>query len=286
MKGLIIDSNYICHAVYHSMPKLTYQTRNTGVIFGFLKRIIAFASQFPSNRMIFVWDSQSSIRKEVYPDYKKVRANRDQNMTEEDKLNKRLAQDQFTEIREVMLPMLGFKHIYSQDGYEADDLMASIKMCNKNYKFIIITTDQDMYQLIDHRVMLFNPVTKSIQTINTFAEEFGCHPALWGEARAISGCSTDNVVGVKGVAEKTAIKYLIKKLKPDSKKYQAIEENKDITDINRYLVILPLDGTMPINISDVKDDTNRHKFIKVCERYGFKSLITEKNLNKWDKIKC
>lgn len=285
MKGLIIDSNYICHAVYHSMPKLTFQTRNTGVIFGFLKRIIAFASQFPDSKMIFVWDSTYSIRKEVYPDYKKVRGNRDETMTQEEKTNKRMAQEQFTEIRDVMLPLLGFKHVYHQDGFEADDLMASIKNANKDYKFVIITTDKDMYQLIDNRCMLYNPATKSIQTVNTFSEEYGCHPSLWGEAKAISGCSTDNVKGVKGVAEKTAIKYLTKKLSPKSKKYKDIEDSRDMTEENKALVILPLYGTKPIDISN-DDETNRHKFIKVCERYGFKSLITDKNLNKWDKIKC
>ena len=285
MKCLIIDSNYLCHATYHSMPKLAFKSRSTGVLFGFLKRIIALASQFPEHKIVFVWDTVDSIRKEVYPDYKKVRASRDQSMTDEDKRNKRKFQGQVSEIRDVMLPDLGFKHIYSQLGYEADDLMASIKNNNKDYKIILVTTDQDMYQLIDHNCMMYNPATKSLQTINTFAEEFGCHPALWGDAKAIAGCSTDNVKGVAGVAEKTAIKYLTRKLNPKSKKYKDIEANKDITEENKSLVMLPLDGTMAIDISS-DGDTNRHKFIKVCENYGFKSLITEKNLNKWDKIKC
>lgn len=285
MKALVTDSNYLCHAIYHSMPPLAFKTKSTGVIFGFMKRIIALTSQFSGYKIVFVWDSFDSIRKEVYPDYKKVRANRNENMTAEEKRAKTKFQEQVTEIKDVMLPKLGFKHNYSQEGYEADDLMASIKNNNKDYKIMLVTTDKDMYQLIDYNCMMYNPATKSIQTVNTFAEEYGCHPALWGEAKAIAGCATDNVKGVVGVAEKTAIKYLTKKLKPDSKKYKAIEANRKITEENKSLVILPLYGTMPIDVSS-SGKTDRHKFIKICEDYGFKSLITEKNLNKWDKIRC
>lgn len=285
MKCLIVDSNYVCHSVYHTMPKLTFKSKDTSVIFGFIKRIISFVNQFPDRKIVFVWDSVYSIRKEIYPEYKKLRANRYQNMTDEEKRDRERAHKQFSEIREVMLPMLGFKHIYEQEGYEADDLMASIKENNPDYNIVIVTTDQDIYQLIDNRCMLFNPAAKTMHTVTTFADKYGCHPALWGEAKAIAGCSTDNVKGVQGVAEKTAIKYLTKKLKHSSKKFKDIENNKDIIEFNREIVILPMQGTKPISISE-NNCTDRHKFVKMCEKYNFMSLINSSYLDKWDRIAC
>ena len=283
MKYLIIDSNYICHSVYHSLPTLSFGSRGTSIIFGFMKRLISFASQFPSSKMIFVWDSVDSIRKEVYPDYKKVRAGRYAEMTAGEKRDKEGAHRQFTEIREVALPLLGFKHIYSQEGYEADDLMASITMNNDGHEFIIITTDQDIYQLIDDHVMLYNPASKSIQTVNTFTDEFGCHPNMWGQAKAIAGCSTDNVSGVVGVAEKTAIKYLTKKLSDKTKAFKNIEAAHEMIEENKELVILPMHGTRVISIEG-KDELSRQNFIHMCEKYGFQSLLTSKSLSKWDSI--
>jgi len=282
-QALILDCNYICHAVYHSMPSLSYNTKNTSVIFGFMKKIISFSSQFQSYKLVFVWDSKYSIRKEVYPDYKKLREKRHADASEEEKRSKRDAHRQFSEIRDVVLPMLGFKNIYSQDGYEADDLMASIKENNPGYKLIIVTTDKDMYQLISDNCMLYSPASKSMQTVTTFYDEFGCNPSMWGKARAISGCSTDNVKGVSGVAEKTAIKYLTGKLNPNTKKYQAIHSSGNMIRNNEELIVLPMYGTDKIEIRE-DDNTDRHKLIKVCEKYNFLSLITERNLNIWDRI--
>lgn len=282
-QALILDCNYICHAVYHSMPNLSYGMKDTGVIFGFMKKLISFISHFESSKLIFVWDSKYSIRREVYPEYKKLRKKRHDEASEEEKRSKRNAHKQFSEIRDYVLPSLGFKNIFMQDGYEADDLMASIKMNNNRYRFIIITTDKDMYQLIDENCILYSPASKSVQTVTTFKDEFGCHPSLWGKARSISGCSTDNVIGVLGVGEKTAIKYLTGKMNPKTKKFKAIEASVDMTRNNEELIILPMYGTDKIKI--IKDDkTDRHKLIKLCEKYGFFSLINKNNLDKWDKI--
>jgi len=284
-QSLIIDSNYICHATYHSLPPLAFRGKDTSVIFGFLKRIISFIKRFPEKEIVFVWDSVYSIRREVYPEYKKVREENSSEISEYEKRSREVAYAQFSEIREVVLPMLGFTKIYSQNGYEADDIMASLLINNPEYKFIIITTDKDIYQLISEKCMLFNPVTKSMETMTTFYDKYDCFPHLWGKARSISGCSTDNVRGVKGVAEKTAIRYLTGKLKSTNKKYKDIEAAKEMIENNKELIILPMYGTEDIKIN-TSDSTDRHKLIKVCEAYGFRSLINKENLDLWDKLPC
>jgi len=282
-KALMVDANYLCHTVYHTMPALSFDTKPTQIVYGFIKRVISLAVKFPSDNIVFTWDSKSSIRKEVYPKYKEARRKAAGESSDEEKAKKRMAYLQFDDIRDVILPELGFANVYMAEGFEADDIMAAIVNSNTGYEFIVATTDKDMYQIVNDRCSLYNPATKLLTTVSSFEKEFGCHPSLWGEARSISGCSTDNVIGVKGVGEKTAIKYLYGELKPTSEKYKDIEQSKSIIDDNRELIVLPLYGTPDIEINR-NNNLSRHKFVKFCEKYGFKSLLSSSILNKWDSI--
>ena len=233
--------------------------------------------------MVFVWDSKHSIRKTIYPQYKQQRVKAGREATDQEKHNKRIAHLQFDEIRETVLPSLGFANNYIQIGYEGDDLMASIVRNNKEYVLTVVTTDKDIYQLIGNNCRLYNPATKTLRTVGVFEKEYGCHPSLWGEAKAIAGCSTDNVFGVRGVAEPTAIKYLLGEMNPKTKKFKDIEASKDMVIENRELVMLPMHGTRNIKINN-SDNLSRQKFVKICEKYNFKSFLTPKNLDAWDKI--
>ena len=283
MKCLIIDCNYVCHAIFHSMPALSFHHKYTQIIFGFIKKVISYAEEFRPNNIAFVWDSRYSIRKEIYPQYKQHRIKRDQEASEEEKHNKRIAHLQFTEIRETVLPNLGFSNVFMCDGYEGDDVMASITINNNGYKFIVITTDQDIYQLINDNCELYNPVTKTFRTRESFNEEYGCDPSLWGKAKSIAGCGTDNVAGVKGVAEKTAIKYLLGQLSHKSKKYIDIKSASSLISENEELIMLPMHGIEKVIINK-NNSLSRKKFVDVCDGYGFRSLISKSNLDKWDRI--
>jgi DNA polymerase-1 len=281
MKALIIDCNYICHASANSIPKqLSFQQVGTGVVYGFIKRISWLAELFPSDVIAFVWDSKLSIRGEVYPAYKSNRSQSD--LTPEEKRQRDDAYKQFDVIRKEVLPNLGFSNNFIQDGYEGDDLMASIVFNNPGWDFVLVTTDQDMYQLISPCCVMFNPAKKIIKDVKAFKDEFGCDPSYWAEAKAIAGCSTDNVIGIRGIGEKTATKYLSGNLSNKSKAYEKIKRNGHIIAENRELVKLPLFGTDPIVLNG-KDSTTKMKYISVCEEYGFKSLLSTNMINKWEK---
>ena len=284
MKIIVIDCNYICHAVYHSVPVLSHNNNHTQIIYGFIKRIFDFSRRFTPNNIVFTWDSIYSIRKVVYSSYKKERAKKGKDeKTEAEKRSKRQALRQFDEIKLNSLFELGFTNVFHQNGYEADDIMASVVNSNNGYDFIVVTTDKDLYQIISDNCSLYNPVTNSLRTVRVFQDEYGCHPSLWGEARSISGCSTDEIEGVKGVGEKTAIKYLLGSLNPKTKKYKDIKAAGDQLILNRELIKLPMYGTKPIKIKS-NNELNRKKFIKLCEKHNFKSFLTPKNLDRWDKV--
>lgn len=248
-----------------------------------MKRILDFSRRFKPNNIIFTWDSVYSIRREVYPDYKKERIRKSkEEKSAAEKRSKKQALLQFEELKTNTLFNLGFANVYDQNGYEADDIMASVVQDNPEYQFILITTDKDLYQVISNNCSIYNPVTNALRTVTVFEDEYGCHPSLWGEARSISGCSTDGVKGVKGVAEKTAIRYLLGELKPKSKKFKDIEAAKNILVLNRELIKLPMYGTKLVSIAD--NSLSRQKFVEVCEKYNFRSLLTTKILDRWDSL--
>lgn len=283
MKVIVIDSNYICHAAYHSVPVLSHNSNHTQIIYGFIRRIFDFSRRFTPNNIIFAWDSLYSIRKQIYPGYKKERAKKGKaDKTEAEVRSKIQALLQFDKLKLQVLSDLGFSNVCDQHGYEADDIMAAAVRDNPDDEFIIITTDKDLYQTINKNCSLYNPVTNALRTVTVFEEEYGCHPSLWGEARSISGCSTDEIGGIKGVAEKTAIKYLLGELNPKSKKFKDIEAAGDWLIMNRELIKLPMYGTEPIRIRN--NNLSRQKFVDVCEQYNFRSLLTSKSLDSWDKV--
>jgi 5'-3' exonuclease len=116
-------------------------------------------------------------------------------------------------------------------------------------------------------------------TFNSFVKEWGIYPEDWAYVKAIAGCSSDNVQGVYGVGDPTAAKYLSKKMKVTSKKYQDIERAliDGLLSINLPLVRLPFEG---IEIKDCLYRPNKldyNAFLDICEQYHFLSFLDKNN---------
>jgi len=238
---------------------------------------------FRPNNIAFAWDSKRSIRTENYPQYKRTRKDKSQTLTPQEKLNRRIARVQFEEIKTHTLFELGFVNVFCVDGYEADDVMASLAESDKEKNFTLITTDKDLFQCLSSNCVIYDPRSDSIIDEEVLMERYDCTPEEWGEAKTIAGCRTDNVEGVQGVAEKTAIKYIHKKMKTSSKKYERIEASKDIIERNRDLVILPMSTMRKLTISD-KNDISLEKFIALCDRLKFISLLNSNTFSKWESL--
>lgn len=281
-RALVIDCNYICHVSFHAIPEMTYDNLYTGVIFGLLKRVIELSKRFEPHNIAFAWDSKTSERKRIYPGYKRGRVELAEKFTEEEKFQMQQAYHQFDRLREEILPNLGFSNIFVQDGYEADDMIASVVNSNEEYTIVMVTSDKDMYQLISDRCMFYSPAMKKLITKTKFEEEWGFTPSLFGKARSISGCRTDQTLCLDGVGEKTAAKYLMGKLNKNTVAYKKIEGNKEITECNEYVIVLPMEGTVrcPLKPNSVSKD----KFVSVCNDVGFRSLLKEATIKKWEDI--
>lgn len=272
---VLIDSYALCYRAQYSMLGLSHDNLSTGVIFGFLNSLLMLYRKIQPARFVFAWDSKYSLRKEIYPKYKENR-NSDSLSDDMRELN-RIGKPQFAQIQAEILPEIGFRNNLFVRGYEADDVIAKLVMSYKNFNWIVVSRDEDLYQLLDH-CQMFDIKTWSYYTKSRFEGDYGLSPKQWIEVKAMAGCKTDNVEGIKGVGENSAAKYLRGQLNPKTIYHRRIVEGSKVTERNRKLVTLPFDGMPDVYLTD--DEFSFVNFSKMCTRYGFRSFMTDK-LEAW-----
>lgn len=258
------------------MDALSYENEDTGVIFGFLMQLQAYAKIHKTNDIIFCWDSHDSKRKEIFPGYKD---RKEVELTEIEKADKKRGFDQFNVIRDEVIPIMGFKNNFKQKGYEADDLIATTVMYHEK-DFIIITADADMYQLLDFASM-WNPKKKEFYTFEDFWAEWKLPPMEWIKVKSFAGCTSDTIPGLVGVGEKTAAKYLRGELKQTTKTYKTLIGGWELLQRNIELVELPFPGTKVNTL--VPNELDFDKFVQdICYKYSFDSFLASNYYTKWE----
>lgn len=285
MKGdtIIVDALAICHAAKHAMKnyELTKDEVRTEIIFLFIRKIMALANQIGSNKFVFAWDSKKSYRKKLCPTYKDQRR---ADLTLQEQIINKIAFDQFAVIRCDVIPQLGFANNFIQTGYEADDIIASLVQ-NRKEPFVIVSTDNDLLQLLSPNVFMYSPATKRRTFYSDFVKQWGIEPPKWAYVKALAGCSSDNVIGLKGIGEKSACRYLSGSLGKKTKAFNLIQENYEaMCKQNLHLVKLPMkfDGLPPVKQFKLKpDNLSLKKLIHVCNQFGFESLLKPDNLKRW-----
>lgn len=274
-KWLVLDVNYLCWRNYHTgMRDLSHNDVPTGSIFGLLKDVLSLENEFDTTNIAFCFDSKTSHRKKVWHGYKSDREKKRQEMTQEEHRKYIIMVTQIGILRQDILPYLGFRNIFHEEGYEADDMIASFCHTNLDEEIIIVSADQDLYQLINPHVSLWNPTQQKMMDMDRFVKEWGHDIAfrntnLWPLVKAISGCKSDSIPGVPGVGEKTAAKFIANTLK--GAKREQILAAKDLVRNNLRLTMLPFPSTPECRIqNDIRNEASWHK---VAKQYGMTSLI-------------
>jgi len=269
---VIFDSNYVGYNSAFAFSKgLEYLGGRTEVIYGFLLRIIDMANKFEPDQMVFCWDPRGNKRKEIFPGYK------DREPTDiQIKESRNVIHEQFREMRTVVLPYLGFSNIFMIEGFESDDVIAKIVHGRDPQETIVISSDDDLLQLLDH-CCVYSISKRRVMNKKLFQKEYRITPSEWPMVKAIAGCRSDTVPGVFGVAKTTAIKYLKGELKGAKK--EAIDNAKKLIERNLGLVKLPLTGCPNPRIT--KNDLSMKKFQEVASHYGMNSILSADNTKKW-----
>jgi len=268
---LLLDCNYLAWRAFYSTGNLSHNEIPTGVTYGFLRDIIQFQETLGSNHLVFCFDCGPYLRERDYPDYKANRVEQRYALSYEQKSLVRKMEQQFLLLRKERLFDLGFRNICYAPGYEADDVIASICLnLPKKDDAIIVGSDKDFYQLLGKRVILWDPNKKRSYNELSLSREYGVSPPQWIDVKAIAGCKSDGIVGIKGVGEVTASKFLTGKLKNTTKVFRSIVEGNDVWNSNRHLVKLPYAGCP--NFKLVSDSINRDAWRALCDELGIRSL--------------
>ncbi|NPA30321.1 MAG: DNA polymerase I [Epsilonproteobacteria bacterium] len=201
MKTLtLIDTFGFFFRSYYALPPLkSAEGFPTGLLTGFANLILNLEKEYPTDYLLFALDAPGpSFRQEIDPQYK---ANRPEAPEE---LKAQLP------VAIGWIEKMGLAKM-AKEGYEADDIIASMVRCAKErgLKVRIVSHDKDLYQLIDDgRVVLFDPLKKVEIDEKAAFEKYGIHPRQFTDYQALIGDSSDNVPGVKGIGPKTAVKLL------------------------------------------------------------------------------
>lgn len=276
----------------------TIEERYATILWAFFDRLKRTAQRFRTNKFVFAWEGKTNLRKSLYPNYK---GNRVPKPTTSEYLNKKRQESKehrelidslapfWLTIQNEVIPQLGFTNSFSFDGYEGDDIIATICKNAGNTPIAILSDDSDMYQLISEsvccvaaRVMVDSARGRipSVLDRQKFMKRFNLKPEQWSEFKAIRGCPSDNVPGVLGVGAKFATQYLNgdpmlrKNGQPTTAKLNIELAYKEGTiDLYRKLVKLPFEGTPDVELG--LDDFSMEKFLNMCNKYHLSYMIQD-----------
>ena len=224
-KIILVDGNNL---LFRSFFATAYQgtiMRNskgfpTNALYGFINMMNRIIKEENPSYIMVAFDKGKTFRHDKYDDYKAGRAA----MPDELKL-------QFPKAKEVLQAM-GIKY-YEIDNYEADDIIGTLaKKVDEEDEFIatIVSSDKDLLQLISDEVVvkLLKSNDHIMMTKDEFKNTYGIDPIKMIDLKALMGDSSDNIPGVKGIGEKTAIKLLTEYKSLDGL-YEHIDEIKGKT---------------------------------------------------------
>ena len=290
-KVILVDGNNLLFRSYYATAYSGNFMKNskgfpTNALYGFINMINKIKSEEKPEYMLVAFDKGKTFRHDKYKEYKAGRIQ----MPNELKL-------QFPVAKEI-LELLGIKW-FEIDNYEADDIIGTMsKKVDENdlYDGLIISSDKDLLQLITDKVIVKLLKTKDyiMMNKNTFYETYNLTPEKMVDIKALQGDPSDNIPGVKGIGEKTALKLLVDygslegiydnldkisgavKTKLINNRQSAFD-SKDLATIYKEV---PLD----FDLEDTKiKDTNLDKLKSKYEELEFFSFLKNMKVNKENK---
>lgn len=282
---LAIDANAIVHRAFHAYPP-TLQTEDglqVNAVYGFTVMLLSALKTFDPKFVLCSFDTHKpTFRHLEYVDYKATRKPTDQSL-----------RDQFPLVEEVLkafnIPIL------KKEGFEADDILGTIskyvsdgKWGNENLELYILSGDRDLLQLVNDDVKVCLPSGNFRNLVaydreKTF-EYMGIYPEQIVDYKGIAGDASDNIPGIRGIGDKTAIELLnkygdldtvYKKMKDIKPRYaNLLVEGLEQAELSRKLAKIELEVGVDIRLENcLLRDFEKRKVVEIFKEYGFRSLI-------------
>ena len=300
-KIILVDGNNLLFRSFYATAYQGVIMKNskgfpTNALYGFINMMNKIIKEESPNYILVAFDRGKTFRHEKYDDYKAGRAA----MPDELKL-------QFPKAKEI-LDTMGIKS-FEIDNYEADDIIGTLaRIVDEEDEFVatIVSSDKDLLQLISDEVNV--KLLKSNDYImmdkSTFNDIYGIDPIHMIDLKALMGDSSDNIPGVKGIGEKTALKLLseyssldgvyenIEKISGKTK--EKLIDDKDNAYMSYDLATIyknvPLNFTLDdckyngVNLNDFKKELEELEFYSLLKKIDFSSVDNNTDNVKDDKI--
>lgn len=271
---LLIDTGALFYRAMFAMKDFSGDDLRGLIIKNIMEELFELCLSFNTNNLVFLFDSKTSLRKDIYPEYK---AKRTKPTTPEEIERLRTMHKVRVEFRKRWLPLMGFNNTFVKKGLESDDLIAAITQ-EWLGDFVIVTSDRDLWQCLANNVRWLSVASGELVTTKSFREKTGLRcTADWVAVKTL-GCISDNVKGVRGVAEPSAIKYVLGTLTGKKLRDVESEEGQKIRKRNFKLVNLPF---KPLSLRCQTTHFNPDGFERLCRELGLKQLRKQKDV--WEK---
>jgi len=280
-KVILIDGNNFMFRSYYATAYTGNVMKNskgfpTNALYGFINMINKIIQEEKPEYMAVAFDIGRNFRKEKYETYKDGRSETPQELKQ-----------QMPVAREVLKAM-GIKY-FELEPYEADDIIGTFaKKCEEDddYEALIISSDKDLLQLISHETSVKLLKTKDSIKYNpkNFKEEWGFEPIRMIDYKALAGDASDNIPGVKGIGDKTAIN-LLKQYDTIEDIYEHIDEikgkmqekliaDKDSAFMSKEIATIYRDVPIDVELNNIKYDGPDYVSLnKIYEDLEFFSLL-------------
>ena len=274
-KLMLIDGNSVLNRAFFALPPMNDKNgHNVNAVYGFVNIFLKLVDTYHPDKMIVAFDKHGhNFRKDIYPEYKATRKKMSDDLAE-----------QVPVIHDLLAAMK--VQIVEKAGVEADDIIGTIARAYDGQSYIV-SGDRDMLQLVSDKttLMLTKRGVTDVDCVDetNIVEKFGFTPQQVVEFKSLRGDTSDNIPGVKGIGDKTAL-GLVQKYGTLDNVYAHLDEQKgallkNLTECKDDAYMSHVLGTI-VTDADVDFDldydtlyTADRAVLKKMEDLGFKSII-------------
>lgn len=281
-KLVLVDGNALLHRAYHATPPFTTSSGElVNAVYGFSAMMLKVRGELKPDYMAIAWDEKGpTFRHQAYTQYKATRGPADEALSNQ--------YDRIFQIAKAFnIPE------FRLAGYEADDLIGTLATQagkTKNLEVVVVTGDRDIMQLINKKIKVLMP-KKTMQDVGLYGQEefaarYGFEPKLLVDYKALAGDASDNIPGVTGIGDVSAIKLIhqfgtVEEIyKPAHLKslpermQQLLSEGAESAVMSKRLATLDTKAPIKLDLQKChvhQFDTNQ--VVRLFEELEFKSLL-------------
>ncbi|MBW2340906.1 MAG: DNA polymerase I [Deltaproteobacteria bacterium] len=272
----VLDGTSYIHRAYHAIRNLSNsQGLPTNAIFGFTRMLMKlFDDKSPEYGAVAFDVSGPTFRHKIFKDYKATRPPMPEDMAV-----------QIPYIKEVVhgLNLV----VLEKQGYEADDIIGTIARLGQDQGFnvVIVSGDKDFRQILSENTVMWDSMTDKLTDSSTIRRDYGIEPEQVIQVMALSGDTSDNIPGIPGVGEKTAIN-LIRRFGSIENVFQhtgqitrpslrsKLERFKDQAYLSKQLVTIDTAVPLDITLDDLRVKMpQKERLAEIFRELEFKSLV-------------